>query len=811
MKANWIKKGLSFVLTGAMVMGLAAAAAPSISVNAEEAGKYVSDVFIAYGKDEKEAAKWLTENGWEPVEGDFNAGKASFFDDNKLQDQNVAAVMGIKRTDEVSDAITDMAVMNMTGGYSFADYESLVNEKKAEIEAFLGRFQSVIDEYRANYNGEGGESGKTRADLSYEMLNKFTDGGEDEDYPVNDTGMKLGDLFLAKTRQEGDEKGGDLEQIMLETSGPAMLTVETFLALAADAGEQTWLERASGLTGDDLVNNIAAYVPEAEGQDISPSAAVQYLNQTFGDSAAILAGQWSDIRDEMTWFEQYCEEHDLWPGEGEKEEDYKARVDAWFADLIKKDETEGEEEQTHFMSARILYYNLYEVPYAGEWGETLGDFFNPAGGEDYTGASESFLPMAAALSAGQKASLDFLSLQTLLMIGFGDADAYKAAMPDVKKIFGDIESLSIYAGVNRAAFRGGVALTSQALMEQNAGKGNAYDKLWDNTGIVAIASYAAAVVSIPTIIAGGYMAASKTVTYVGLSEEEVTALEGQVETLSKVKKDLETSKLHTTLSENRQRELERAQTRLDKARRVNNEGISTAGRWMIGIGGALLIGAAIVKGVQLWKYYEREMKPIPLMIVDESDVVTYLTDDSGKPLLDESGNQQKNIDFKTYEFYSAVKCNRPEVGEIGDWQDGVEEYKDHNCFDVADLNADMGQEWIALYTVKSTDKGYPILADSLKLQYGSDKTPEGCTKGLHLFTYTNTVDLGDTAWAFNNAEDGVYFFWDEDASAVPANETASTFGAGSLALSGLGGLLLGIAGATLVFGRKRKKDEPEAA
>jgi hypothetical protein len=122
----------------------------------------------------------------------------------------------------------------------------------------------------------------------------------------------------------------------------------------------------------------------------------------------------------------------------------------------------------------------------------------------------------------------------------------------------------------------------------------------------------------------------------------------------------------------------------------------------------------------------------------------------------------------------------------------------------------MGQEWIALYTVKSQDKGDPILADSLTLQYGSKDMPEGCSNGLHLFTYTNAVDLGDTAWAFNNAKEGVYFFWDADEKAFE-KEAASAFGTGQMALAGIGGLILGIAATTLVLTKKRKKEEPEAA
>ena len=278
MKINWIKKGLSVVLAGAMVICLAATAGVPTAVYAEEtegSGKYVSDVFIAYGKSEKKATEWLQKNGWEPVKGDFNAGKASFFDDNKIQDQNVAAVMGIKRTDDKEQAITDMAVMNMKGGYSLPEYEKLIDEKKTEINEFINHFMVVIEEYRANYNGEGSEFGKKRAETAHDMLNNFTDGGEDEEYAVNDTGMKMGDGLLEKTRQEGNEAGIDLEQLLLESSGPAMLIVETLLALSADVNEQTWIERAGGLTGEELAENLVQYAPEAEGQDVAESAVPQ--------------------------------------------------------------------------------------------------------------------------------------------------------------------------------------------------------------------------------------------------------------------------------------------------------------------------------------------------------------------------------------------------------------------------------------------------------------------------------------------------------------------------------------------------------
>ena len=790
MKNKWIRKAVSLALAGAMTLCLTAAAGMPATVWAEEegGGKYVSDVFIAYGKTEDKAKEWLTKNGWEPVKGDFNAGKASFFDDNKIQDQNVAAVMGIKRTDDEDNAITDMAVMNMTGGYSLPQYQELVKQKKAEINEFINNFQVVIKEYRANYNKEGSALGQQRAQIAHDMLNKFYDGNPEDPVGLHDTGMKLGDFFLAPTRQEGEENGGDLEQMILESSGPAMLIVETFLALGADSSEDTWLERASGLTGDELSENLPKYVPEAEGQDVAPSAVAQYLVQRYGDTAVVLTEQWSEIHEEMKWYEAYSNEHDLWQKDGEDAEAYAARRAEYFKGTA--DESGISEEEDRYNQADILYNNLYEVKYEGEWGETLGDFFNPAGSDAFSTEPESFLPMAAALSPGQRAALDYLSLNMLLNIGFGDEEAFESALPDIKKLFGEAEEMDIFTGVNREAFRSGVAITSEALMEQNAGKGQAFDRIWDHTGIVAITSYAAAAVGVISLIAGRVMVAKG----YDFGLYDIQRIRARLQSFDAA---------------------ERQAARLDLRQAYRNADVTkmgVAGRWVMGIGGALLIGAAIVKGVQMWKYYQRTMKPSPRMIVDESDIVTYLTDDKGKPLLDENGNQKKNIDFKTYEYYSAVKCNRPEVGEIGDWQDGVSDYKneEHYCYDIADLNADMGQEWLALYTVKSRDKGNPLLADSLTLQYGKKDMPKGCTKGLHLFTYTNTLDLGDTAWAFNNDKKGVYFFWDVDENAF-AGKTASAFSGGIVALAGIGGLILGIAAATLISGKKRKKDEPEAA
>ena len=811
MRKEWVRKLLSMMLAAAMVFNLAAVHTYAEESDTDPAdgpgeGKYVKEVFIAYEKTEDKAAEWLEENGWEPVEGDFNAGKASTFDDD------VAAVMGIKRTDDKDNAITDMAVMNMMGGYSVPQYEELLKQKKTEIDEFIKHFRVVIEEYRTNWNEQGSEFGKKRAVTANTLLNSFYDGDPDDPVAVNDTGDSLGDLLLEPTLQEGNKEGADLQQIMLESSGPVILVIEALLTLAADPGEESWLTRASGLTGEELSKNLPKYVPEAEGQDVAPSAVSQYLGQTYGDTAAALAVQWGDIHSEMTWFEEYNEENGLWQGDEESVEDYEARVEAYLKEMRDSEDDEKKAEADHYERAACLYFGIYDVKYEGEWGETLGDFFNPADKEWEYPDDEYYLPMAAALSDGQRAGMDFISAPTLILIGLGSEKAFDQINKEIKKVIGEEATFDVYSGVNRAAFRGSVAITNEALMEQNAGRGQAFDEIWDNTGVVSITVYSAAILGLITLGIGSWMKSSGVRLF---TEEEIevfreakNAAEAGLNEYVEAGNELYTD-AHQTLS-NAVRD---AQSKLEYAESggTTATGMGYTGRVLMGIGGVILIGAAVVKIVQLAKYYDRDMLPIPRMIVDESDIVTYLTDDNGKPILDENGNQKKNIDFKTFEYYTAVRCNREEYGVKPDWNDGVEEYEDHSCYDIADLNCDIAQEWLALYTVKSGNKGNPILADTLTLKYGKGvHRPKNCTKSLHLFTYDSAVDLGDTAWAYNNDKGGVFFFWGEDENAFPP-VTAASFTKGQIAICGVIGFLIGAAGSWFFLSSKRRKKQPVAA
>ncbi|MBQ6469299.1 MAG: hypothetical protein IJJ50_04505 [Lachnospiraceae bacterium] len=67
-------------------------------------------------------------------------------------------------------------------------------------------------------------------------------------------------------------------------------------------------------------------------------------------------------------------------------------------------------------------------------------------------------PIVASLSDGQRAGLELLTLEDLVELGITDGDGYKDASYD------ELETVSIYDGVNRAIYEpGGVGLTSDAI------------------------------------------------------------------------------------------------------------------------------------------------------------------------------------------------------------------------------------------------------------------------------------------------------------------------------------------------------------
>lgn len=485
----------------------------------------------------------------------------------------------------------------------------------------------------------------------------------------------------------------------------------------------------------------------------------------------------------------------------------------YFADLQETDAERYDLEYERYLGVSGYYLLLKDINYSGDWGSTLYDLFRPEDeDEDYSEELEYFAPIAVALSKGQRAALELLPFTALIKLGINSDEAMEAEFPSIDELFKDAESdsISIYSGMNRGIFRRGVAVTSKARMQKRLGR-DPYEDVWEEGGLVDIISFSTFVAGASIMIAGSIM----TIKSLVATHSAMVTLASDVAYYSRAividkfealmgighfAKDAVESGM--TASQYISNTVRWANNGLELSQKTAYEAMSkvttlgSAGKILMGAGGALMIAAAALKAAQLVNFYDRTFSQIPIMIVDEADIVTYSTDENGK--------QKQTITFDQFAYYEVVKCNRQEIGIHDDAQKGVEKYKEWGCGDAADLNGDVGKEWLAMYVNKSSAKGDPILADSLTRVYGDVKKPKNSNGFLHMFCSSAPTLLDDTAYCYRNdsKKGGMYLYWQTDENAF----TASSFNFGYLALAGIGGLGLGILGTTLVILPKRKKE-----
>ena len=258
---------------------------------ADNKGKYISEVYIAYGKDEESAKQILTDKGFTPMEHKYST---DFINLNR--EGKTAVVMGYKTTNDIRDSITDLAVMNMNGNYSVEDYKTLLKSQKTQIAEFLNEFMATIKEYRANL-----KAGKMKATYVHDLLNNYTD---------DDTGMKMGDLLNSETLQdkvgavesieaENPDNLPNLVTILMQGNAMVVKSIEVLLSMAADAADNTWIDRFAQLDYDTLLDKVEEERPELNTE----SKRIQYLNNLYEEVALVLGEDTYRLRLELEDYE----------------------------------------------------------------------------------------------------------------------------------------------------------------------------------------------------------------------------------------------------------------------------------------------------------------------------------------------------------------------------------------------------------------------------------------------------------------------------------------------------------------------------
>ena len=433
---------------------------------------------------------------------------------------------------------------------------------------------------------------------------------------------------------------------------------------------------------------------------------------------------------------------------------------------------------------------------------TLLDYFN----QDYDEISgdrgiRKLYPIVDALSAGQIAGLDFMTLEEMISNVLADEESYKKMDEEMEKI----ETVSIYEGVDREIYeKGGVALTNDSLRAKATATdvdsgdyqlGTLNTVLWITTGCFIAATIVSGIVrqamtasvwnSIPKLAHKFLQTGSN----IGIWNN-VTQLN---ETVNLAQRNLN-FELQGIFNDRA------VELYLYPEKTVNIPGpfskFLTYG--MAAIAVILTVVSTVMTILEAQKFYDTEYIPIPKYMVDEADITAY--DDKGKKIVVK--NQSA--------YYKAVKCNRKE----GDSDIEKENYEAMG--DIADLNGDIGKQWLALYAVKYK-YGKPILADSLLYQINGDKVPQGYTTGIHEFGSKPACDLNKKLYLFPDNPPQIKVFYKNDTDTVEnmtaesksetnAPESGSIFSVGSFSMGTALGLIFGGA---IMFALVRKKRKEE--
>ena len=762
---------------------------------------YISEVKVYLGDYSSAEAEGFTllKDGENPVDLNQSAGGGVASKGDK------AVYLGYKTTSNKSDAITDLALMNMKGGYRTKDYEYLMEQQmSAQIIPFVESFRDAIREYRENYNSEE-EGNRQRAEYIHDLLNKLTDddcgGAGLGDLLLNETKYEMGDAAYNALSEAQKKQHADIVTIIAQANGNATLLLESLIARATDSNDTTWVDRFCSLNYNNLV--------EATGK--SPTDAQKELDKLYGDDANTILDMWDTFREQLLTAdesEKKLDEMELKLSEENREAlentDLQNLDDADI-DALSEAVAEAEVE-TEVFTNRLTDVLVKAFLENTEYGDgTLYDFFTMTK-EEAEDCTDELYTLVASLTKGQRASLEFLSLSDLVVIAGTDPGEYS------DENFEDFETMSVYNGVNRDIYKeGGVALTSDAIRAEFEEKA-----LNEESESFPIHWW--------TFVSGGLALASATAFGVSLAKyfkysnkiKELTETLGRGSTIIK---DAETCLFEfgnagvqqmrlywqsggtqgMTLMEynsivrkmEKQVELLRAsQAENRKLLKMEIERVSaksnTCKYLSIGFSVAMVVFSAITVYLT-WQdmkaYYQVDFTPMPRYIVEEKDLIGY------------NKKGEKYVLKNQSAYYRLVECNRTQADEF---------------FKVlgtgADMNGDVGKQWLALYSVKK-ELMEPILASSLKAVVDSTELPAGYETGVHMFGSDAAFNLNSSLYDWNNSAPSVYIYFQTEDSA--ANTTASNFTAGALALSGGAGIILG-AGITAIAMRKKKSEDAAA-
>ena len=368
----------------------------SITASAASNEQFLSEVALVYEDSVEEAQAAIAGTDWKLFNKDLNPNADYMFDDG--------VYLIYKTSTNVEDAITDLRVMDMYGGYTTTSYKQQLEKSRSQYTQAISNLRKATDEFKTLYN-----AGDDMAKLAYRQMNYYKDMKTENG---TETGMKMGDFFL---NMPEDNK---VVQVFME--GNSLIT-------------------------SNLVSLIAVGVSGASGETLSTRIAEKYeAKDTLSDidyheDATALAKSFDTIKAKLIRYDTLKEQYDL-EDDNMSDEEYSFLAEyATIADLLTTI-TLGKTTLAEFLKGTWETKDLYPIVAA----------FTPG--------------QKALVAMGQlETVLKYNSPSKPIAELTETVENLEAEMKDEN---GNLPVYDVYEGVDREIFKGDFAMTTAAERQQ---------------------------------------------------------------------------------------------------------------------------------------------------------------------------------------------------------------------------------------------------------------------------------------------------------------------------------------------------------
>ena len=208
------KRIISFILTLTLLFSFV-----SVYASAASGEEYISEVSLVYRDTLEEAKAAIAGTDWKLYEQDLNP-KADYWFDNGVY-------LIYKTSTDVEDAITDLRVMDMYGGFSTSSYKEQLEASRQEYLKSASQLRIAADEFKALY-----EAGDEMAKIAYRQMNYYKD---------TDTNSLMGDFMLNIPSDNA------LVTVMMEGNAIVSSNLLALLAIGLSNVEDSLAERVAAL------------------------------------------------------------------------------------------------------------------------------------------------------------------------------------------------------------------------------------------------------------------------------------------------------------------------------------------------------------------------------------------------------------------------------------------------------------------------------------------------------------------------------------------------------------------------------------